>query len=91
MREEGYMKNIETSAYAAIGIDILVGIVSFILIWKKTNLQAIYMKSKDKYGPWFLSGRCWSLSVGPIRCFTGFGKATIIIGFGMPLFDTISG
>ena len=93
MREEDYMKNIETTAFAAIGIDILVGIVSVILIWRKTNLQAIYMNSKDKYGPWSLFGRC---SVGPVRCFTGFGKvrfivATMIIGFGMPLLDTISG
>ena len=87
------MENIETSAFVAIGIDILVGIVSFILIWQKTNLKTVYMKSADEYGPWSICGRC---SVGPIRCFTGFGKlrfivATVIVGFGMPLLDTISG
>ena len=86
------MENIKTSAYVAIGLDVFFGITLFILIWKKTNLQAVLMKSKDEYGPWSLCG----CSVGSIRCITGFGKVhfivmKIIIGFGLPLLDTISG
>ena len=93
MRDEGYMENIEISAYVAIGIDIFVGISFFVHIWRKSNLKAVYMNTKDEYGPWVLFGR---FSVGPYRFFTGFGKIRfilmeIIIGFGMPLIDTISG
>lgn len=93
LREKGYMENIASSAYVAIGIDLFVGISFFVLIWRKSNLKAVYMKSKDELGPWVLFGRC---SVGPFRFFTGFGKirfmlTKIIIGFGMPLIDTISG
>ena len=94
------MENIKTSAYVAIGLDAFVGIALFILIWKKTNLQAVLMKAKDEYGPWWMFCECslWlcGCSVGPIRCITGFGKVrfiivTIILGFGLPLLDTISG
>ena len=86
------MENIKTSAYVAIGLDAFVGIAFFTLIWKRTNLKAVLMKAKDEYGPWSLCG----CPVGQIRCITGFGKVrfivmTIIIGFGLPLLDTISG
>ena len=92
MQEEGYVENIKTSAYVAIGLDAFVGIALFILIWKRTNFQAVLMKAKDEYGPWSICG----CPVGQIRCITGFGKVrfivmTIIIGFGLPLLDTISG
>ena len=100
MTEDGYMENIKTSAYVAIGLDVFLGIAFFTLIWKKTNLQAVFMKAKDEYGPWWMLCGCslWlcGCRVGPIRCITGFGKVrfiivTIILGFGLPLLDTISG
>merc|ERR1712131_295034 len=65
----------------AIGLDISVGIYSFAISLYYGGLKWHYNNSKDK--------------VGPIKLCPGFGKAKflvskIIIGFGMPLTDTIS-
>ena len=82
MKDEEYMDNIRMNAFNAIGMDIVVGIGSFIYIWRTTNLRTIWSKSEDK-----------------LCCFTlcrGFGKVkffftTILLGFGMPLADTVTG
>ena len=81
-KNDKYMANIQLSAYIAIGIDIIVGIASFIVNWRYSGLKGVMENSEDKLGPLSLP--------------SGFGKIkffifTIIIGFGLPLTDTISG
>ena len=82
MKDEEYMDNIQVSAYIAIALDLLVGIGSFIIIWRTTNLRYLWTISKD--------------TLGPFKMCRGFGKVkffitTICIGFGMPLVDTALG
>ena len=82
MKDEEYMDNIQLSAFVAIALDLLVGIGSFILIWRTTNLRTIWGKSEDK--------------LGPLKMCRGFGKfkffiTKIVLGFGMPLVDTALG
>ena len=45
MKDEEYMKNIRISAFIAIGMDLLVGIGSFIIIWRYTNLRKMWSVS----------------------------------------------
>ena len=71
----GFMDNIETAAYIAIGFDITVGVLSFLL-----NLCCGDLRDHFKNA----SGCCG------LRKFK-FILFTIIIGFGTPLTDTISG
>ena len=92
LKDQGYMKNLQISAFIAIGFDFIVGIGSFVLVWKFSNMRKLYNKSTDELGPWSLFGR----SLGPFSPFTGFGKfkfilTKIILGLGMPLFDTCTG
>ena len=92
MGEEDYMDNIEISAYIAVGLDILVGIGSFLIVWKSSYMRVYYNKSEDKLGPWKLLG----CTVGPFSSFVGFGKAKfvllkIVLAFGVPALDTIMG
>ena len=82
MNEEEYMDNIQVSAYIAIGMDLLVGIGSFIIIWRYTYLRTMWRNSEDK--------------LGPLKMCRGFGKfrffiTKILLGFGMPLLDTALG
>ena len=56
MKDEEYMDNIQVSAYIAIALDLLVGIGSFIIIWRTTGLPTIWSKCKDEVGPWSLFG-----------------------------------
>ena len=73
------------AAYVAIGLDLLVGIVAFTLVWKYSDMPWHYLNSEDK-----LCG---------LKLFRGFGKmkfiiTKIIIGFGFitgSLLDTIMG
>ena len=71
------------AAYVAIGLDLLVGIVAFSLVWKYSDMPKYYKNSEDK-----LCG---------LKLFRGFGKmkfiiTKIIIGFGfISLLDTIMG
>ena len=71
------------AAYIAIGLDSLVGIVSFILVWRYSDMPRVYRNSKDKLCGHFI--------------FRGFGKmkfiiTKIIIGFGfISHLDTIMG
>ena len=94
MGEDGYMENIQASAYVAIAFDVLVGICIFVTVWRQTNMQKIFNDSKDEYGPWTF---CYYLiKVGPFKCFSGFGKMhfiifKVILKFGLPMMDTISG
>ena len=92
MGEEDYMDNIEVSAYIAAVLDILVGIGSFLIVWKFSKMRLVYNKSEDKLGPWTLFG----CTVGPFSPFVGFGKfkfvvLKIILAFGVPALDTIMG
>ena len=82
MKDEGYMDNIQISAYVAIGLDLFVGIGSFLVVWRFSEMRLVYIYSEDKCGPFYL--------------FVGFGKMKfilfkIILAFGMPLVDTIMG
>ena len=82
MKDEEYMDNIQVSAYIAIALDLLVGIGSFIFIWRTTDLRTIWSNSEDK--------------LGPLKMCRGFGKVKffitkILLGFGMPLVDTALG
>ena len=82
MKDAEYMDNIKMSAFIAIVMDLLVGIGSFIYIWRYTNLRTIWRKSEDK--------------LGPLKMCRGFGKikffiTKILFGFGMPLLDTALG
>ena len=82
MKDEEYMNNIQVSAYIAIAMDLLVGIGSFIIIWRTTDLRKMWSNSEDK--------------LGPFKMCRGFGKfnffiTKILIGFGMPLVDTALG
>ena len=82
MKDEEYMDNIQVSAYIAIALDLLVGIGSFIIIWRYTGLRTIWSKSEDK--------------LGPLTMCRGFGKfqffiTKILLGFGMPLVNTALG
>ena len=92
MKDEEYMDNIQVSAFIAIALDLLVGIGSFIIIWRTTGLPTIWSKSKDEVGPWSLFG----CNIGPFKMCRGFGKfkffiTKILLGFGMPLGDTALG
>ena len=92
MKDEGYMDNIQISAYVAIALDLLVGIGSFWIVWCFTKMRRVYRRSEDECGPWSLFG----CSIGPFELFVGFGKMkfilfNIILAFGMPLVDTIMG
>ena len=87
--QDGYMENIQASAYVAIVLDILVGIIIFVAVWRKTNMQKIFNESKDEF---FFD----LIKIGPIKCFPGFGKIEFIIfqvipKFGLPMIDTIFG
>ena len=42
MGEEDYMDNIQISAYIAVGLDILVGIGGFLIVWKYSKMQLVY-------------------------------------------------
>ena len=82
MKDEEYMDNIQVSAYIAIALDLLVGIGSFIFIWRTSDLRTIWSKSEDK--------------LGPMKMCRGFGKikffiTKIFLGFGMPLVNTALG
>ena len=82
MKDEDYMDNIRISAFIAIGMDLLVGIGSFLFIWNCSYMPTVYKNRKDKLGPFTL--------------FAGFGRfkffiTKILIGFGLPLVDTVLG
>ena len=82
LKNADYMNNIQVAAYIAIGLDLIIGILSFVLNWCLGDLKYHYNTSED--------------TLGPFQMFSGFGRSkflvfTIIIGFGMPLTDTISG
>ena len=92
MGEEDYMDNIQISAYIAVGLDILVGIGGFLIVWKYSKMRVYYIISGDKLGPWTLFG----CTVGPFSPFVGFGKfkfvvLKIILAFGVPALDTLMG
>ena len=91
LKDEGYLKNLKISAFIAIGLDLIAGISSFVIVWKFTKMRELYNKSTDELGPWSLFGQ----SLGPFSPFTGFGKfkfiLTNIILFAMPLIDTCTG
>ena len=72
MGEDGYMENIQASAYVAIAFDVLVGICIFVTVWRQTNMQKIFNDSKDEYGPWTFG--YYLIKVGPFKCFSGFGS-----------------
>ena len=71
------------AAYVAIGLDLLVGIVAFSLVWRYSGMPDVYRNSKDE--------------ICGLKLFRGFGKmkfiiTKIIIGFGfISLLDTIMG
>ena len=93
-RQDGYMENIQASAYVAIALDILFGIIIFVTTWRQTNMKKIFNESKDEYGPWTFF--CKRIKIGSIKCFPGFGKIyfiifKVILKFGLPMIDTISG
>ena len=76
------MDNIRMSAFIAIGKDLVVGIGSFIIIWRTTGLRKMASNSEDK--------------LGPFKMCRGFGRfkffiMKILLGFGMPLVDTALG
>ena len=88
------MQNIQAWAYVAIALDILFGIMIFVQVWRKTNMQKIFNERKDEYGPWMFF--YYLIKIGPIKCFPGFGKIHFIIfevifKFGLPMIDTFSG
>ena len=56
MKDEGYMDNIQISAYIAIGLDLLVGIGSFVIVWRFSKMRKVYEDSEDECGPWSLFG-----------------------------------
>ena len=56
MKDEGYMDNIQISAYVAIGLDLLVGIGSFVIVWRFSEMREVYENSKNGCGPWSLFG-----------------------------------
>ena len=95
MGEEDYMDNIQISAYIAIVLDILVGIGSFLIVWKFSEMRWVFYNRElvnDELGPWSLFG----CTVGPFSPFVGFGKfkfvvLKIILAFGVPALDTIMG
>ena len=49
MKDEEYMDNIRMSAFIAIGMDIVVGIGSFIFIWRTTGLRWICISNPFKF------------------------------------------
>ena len=92
LKNADYMDNIQVAAYIAIGLDLFVGILSLVLNWRYA-LKDHFKNSKDTLGPYKMF--C-GFKLGPFQMCRGFGKAkflvfTIIIGFGKPLTDTISG
>ena len=83
LKNADYMNNIQVAAYIAIGLDLFVGILWFVITLRSGALKKHYNNSEDTLGPFRI----------PCR---GFGKVKflvfgIIIGFGTPLTDTISG
>ena len=59
MGEEDYMDNIEISAYIAVVLDILVGIGSFLIVWRYSDMRKVYNNRElvnDELGPWSLFG-----------------------------------
>ena len=93
LKNADYMDNIQVAAYIAIGLDIIVGILSLVLNWRYAELWKNYENSKDTLGPYKMF--C-GFQLGPFQMCRGFGKAKflvfkILIGFVMPLIDTISG
>ena len=88
------MQNIQAWAYVAIALDILFGIMIFVQVWRKTNMQKIFNERKDEYGPWMFF--YYLIKIGPIKCFPGFGKIyfiifEVILKFGLPMIDTFFG
>ena len=82
MKDEDYMDNMQISAYVAIGLDLLVGIISFLIVWGCSRMRWVYEDSKDE--------------CGPFKLFRGFGRLKfilfkVVLAFGMPLVDTIMG
>ena len=59
MGEEDYMDIIEISAYIAAVLDILVGIGSFLIVWRYSEMRKVYNNRElvnDELGPWSLFG-----------------------------------
>ena len=66
--QDGFMENIQASAYVAIALDILWGILIFMVVWLRTDMQKIFNESKDEYGPWTFSYKnCFFMQIGPIK------------------------
>ena len=82
MKDEEYMDNIQVSAYIAIALDLLVGIGSFIFIWRTTSLRDMWRNSTFK-----LCGFTLCRGFGNLKFFI----TKIVLGFGMPLVDTALG
>ena len=82
LKDEGYLKNLQISAFIAISFDLIVGITAGVLVWHNSGMKETYENSENK--------------LGPFELFRGFGKfkfilTKIILGFGMPLIDTCTG
>ena len=82
LRDQGYLKSLKISAIIAIGFDFIVGITTGVLVWRYSDMKKVYKNSEDQ--------------LGPLELCRGFGKFkfilfTIILGLGMPLFDTCTG
>ena len=82
---ENYIENIQKLAYIGLGINVLVSIACFIIVWRYSRISIAY---KNTNGPFFeLGGR---------QILPGFGKVKfvlvkIILVFGWPLVDSILG
>ena len=70
MGEEDYMDNIQISAYIAVVLDILVGIVSFWIVWNYSKMRLVYNDKEqvnDELGPWSLFGYNLGRKRGPVN------------------------
>ena len=82
MKDEEYMDNIQLSAIVAIALDLLVGIGSFIFIWRTTGLRTMWRNSRFELCGFTLCRGFRNLK---------FFIMKIVLGFGMPLWNTALG
>ena len=61
LKNADYMNNIQVAAYIAIGLDLVVGILGFVITLCFGALKSHFNNSKD--------------TLGPFQMFRGFGKA----------------
>ena len=45
LKDQGYLKNLKISSFIAIGLDLIVGVSSGVLIWRYSDMKKVYKRT----------------------------------------------